>query len=73
MKNFKIEIHNRNSTTFLGFATVEERQLMVDAIKNCIKSPLEFPDIDYRDSQDYIIFTAEYLKESLIKIPHDAK
>jgi len=73
MKSFKIEIQNRNTSIFLGFIADEERQLMVEAIKNCIKNPLDFPNIDYRDAQDYIIFTADYLKHSLIKIPHDAK
>ena len=65
----EVVIYNRNQTTTLTFLTESEREDMKKAIQNCINLPLEYPLINYSDKSDDVIFTAEYLKESLIKFP----
>jgi len=65
----KVIIFNRNQTTTLGFLNESEREEMKKAIQNCINLPLEYPLINYSDKSDDVIFSAEYLKESLIKFP----
>lgn len=65
----EVIIYNRNQTTTLTFLTEPEREEMKKAIQNCINLPLEYPLINYSDKEDDVLFTAEYLKESLIKFP----
>ncbi len=67
---FTIKIQNRFREIILQFSTFEKRSKMTEAINNCIKYPVEYPTIDYHDNSDHIIFTSEYLKQSLIVIPN---
>lgn len=65
----KVIIQNCNTELILSFDTEIRRNLMIKAISNCINYPFKFQSIDYRDNKDHIILTAEYLKNSLIRIP----
>jgi len=58
-----------NSNIVLSFSTDEEINIMNKAIENCIKHPDEYPLINYSDKSDDVIFTAEFLKSSLIMFP----
>jgi hypothetical protein len=60
------KIHYGNSNITLLFTTDEEIDKMRKAIENCIKYPNEYPLINYSDKSDDIIFTADFLKQSLI-------
>ncbi|AQW96673.1 hypothetical protein BBD31_01620 [Elizabethkingia anophelis] len=63
-----VQILNGGRTTTLYFNenTIE---LFNRAVKNCINHPRKYPSIDYSDQKDDIVFTAEYLKNSLIIYP----
>lgn len=65
-----VKIQNGSTTITLSFdhSTADE---FITAINNCIKNPLKYPTIDYQDKTDKIIFTAEFLKNSLIIIPKE--
>lgn len=65
----KITIQNGIRETILSFDSKEQRQIMIDAINNCLENETEFPTIDYMDKIGKVIFTATYLKHSLIFIP----
>lgn len=65
----KIKIQNGARETILSFDTKEQRQVMVDAINNCLEDEGKYPTIDYQDRVSKVIFTATYLKNSLIFIP----
>ena len=65
----KIKIQNHVRETILSFDTKEQRQVMIDAINNCLEDETNYPTIDYLDKQGKVIFTATYLKNSLIFIP----
>lgn len=40
----------------------------VEAIRNCINEPVKYPLVNYISPTKETIFTAEYLKQSLITI-----
>ncbi|GJN60450.1 hypothetical protein [Elizabethkingia anophelis] len=63
-----VQIMNGGRVTTLYFneSTIEPFKR---AVKNCINRPRKYPSIDYSDNKDDIVFTAEYLKNSLIIYP----
>ena len=65
----KIKIQNGATETKLIFSDAENLNKAIIAIKNCIKYPEACPIMEYEDKTDNMIFTAEYLKNSLIIIP----
>lgn len=71
MKKCTIFYGSGSNSITLTFLTYEElqamKQAMKQAIENCIEKPLEYPMINYSDKKDDVIFTAEFLKASLIK------
>ena len=69
----KIKIQNGLTETILSFNTKEQCQAMVDAINKCLEDEGKYPTLTYRDKEGSVIFTATYLKNSLIFIPvnHD--
>lgn len=67
----QIKIQNGIRETTLSFDDKEKRQAMVYAINNCLNDEINFPTIDYMDSGGLVIFTATYLKNSLIFVPEN--
>ena len=62
-----VKITNQINTTILSFIDGDgQYEKFKKAIINCIEHPLEYPLINYSDKKDDIIFTAEYLKSSII-------
>ncbi|MCT4249473.1 hypothetical protein HZP36_19025 [Elizabethkingia anophelis] len=63
-----VQIMNGGRVTTLYFneSTIEP---FIRAVKNCIHHPRKYPSIDYSDNKGDIVFTAEYLKNSLIIYP----
>lgn len=57
---------NRIATSIIGFDDEINYISMQDAIRNCINKPLEYQLINYISKDEVTIFTAEYLKNSLI-------
>jgi len=68
-KHFLVKIQNHDKEVILTFLTEEARNSMKEAILNCVIEPNEYPSISYSDSKDDILFSAEYLKQSLIIYP----
>ena len=65
-----IKIQNESREAVLYFPNIEDRENMIKAINNCLIDSDNFPTLDYHDKTDHIIFTANYLKNSLIIIPN---
>jgi BarA-like signal transduction histidine kinase len=62
----EIEIRNITVKSVIKFTDEKIYLLMQEGIKNCINKPLEYPLIIYTGADEVTIFTAEYLKQSLI-------
>jgi hypothetical protein len=65
----KIKITNNIGEIILNFTDLSDLNSMKLAIKNCIDDSKNYPSINYSDRLDDIIFSADYLKNSLITIP----
>jgi hypothetical protein len=65
----KIKFINNNRELELNFIVLSEFNSMKLAIKNCIEDSGTYPLINYSDGLDNIIFSADYIKNSLIVIP----
>ena len=62
-----VKITNNITTITLDFPQgIEEFK---QAVKNCLNDSKEYPCIDYSDNKDNILFTADFLKNSLIVFP----
>jgi len=64
----EIIIINGNITTKLDLDE-NNGNIMKQAITDCINYPVKNPLIKYEDKKDLIFFSAEYLKNSIIKFP----
>lgn len=66
----KVSIRNGHSEILLDFSD-ETGEIFIKAVENCLSNPVDYPFINYQDKKDKIIFTAQYLANSLIKIPNE--
>ena len=62
----KITICHVTAKSIINFNDKETYKSMQNAIKNCIENPLKYPYITHNGFDEVTIFTAEYLKNSLI-------
>jgi len=64
----KVIIQNGNREMILSFDE-ETKKEFIKAVNNCLKNSIKYPVVNYSDKKDDIIFTANYLKNSLILMP----
>jgi len=65
-----IKITNGNNSITLNFISSEDGgNNFLDAVKNCLNGKATY--IEYQDKKDFVIFTAEWLKNSLIVVPNE--
>lgn len=67
----KVEIINGTNILTLNFTDDSERFNFQRAVLRCIEKPKIFTHVLYKDKTDEIIFTAEYLKLSLLKFTNE--
>jgi hypothetical protein len=65
----KVKIQNGNLETTLNFNNKDEYEDMKIAIYNCLQYEETYKTITYNDEYDTIVFSATYLKNSLITYP----
>lgn len=68
---YKAKIQNGSRTIILEFSVECEFHSFKKAVLNCVSDELNIDKIIYQDQSDEIIFTATYLKNSLITYPKE--